>query len=178
MDLTRLLWQKKDAVLARWFDMIVGTYPTMSRIFLKKNSPIGNPAGVNTTRALGGLYADLLEEDGVTEKTPIYMDEVMRIRAVQEFKPSEATAVIFMLKNAIREELSSELKDVAMLRDLMDLELKIDSLARMAFDLHSRCREQLYEMRVDEVKRRVSGLLRRHNLKVDYPEDTPGTEKG
>jgi hypothetical protein len=177
MDLTRLLWQKKDAVLNRWFDMIVGTYPTMSRIFLKKNSPIGNPAGVNTSRALGGLYAELLEEN-FSDMTPVYLDEVMRIRAVQEFKPSEATAVIFMLKQAIRDELSSELKDVDILRELMVLELKIDSLARIAFDLHSRCREQLYEMRVDEVKRRVSGLLRKYGLKVDDPGDVPGMDKG
>jgi hypothetical protein len=33
-------------------------------------------------------------------------------------------------------------------------------------------------MRVDEVKRRVSGLLRRHNLQVDYPDQGPGSEKG
>jgi hypothetical protein len=104
------------------------------------------------------------------------MDEIMRIRAVQEFEPSQATAIIFMLKNAIRKELASELKDADLLRELLDLELKIDSLARMAFDLHSRCREQLYEMRVDEVKRRVSGLLRRHNLIVEPPGEVPGPE--
>lgn len=175
--MTRLLWQKKDEVLKRWFDLIVETYPVMSRIFLKKNSPIGNPAGVNMSRALGGLYADLLDK-GVTERTEVYMDEIIRIRAVQEFKPSQATAVIFMLKEAIRKELAPELNDVDLLRELMDLELKIDSLARMAFDMHSKCREQLYEMRVEEVKRRVSGLLRKHDLKVDYPDWNPGSEEG
>lgn len=169
MDLTRLLWQKKDAVLNRWFDLVTETYPALSRIFLKKNSPIGNPAGVNMSRALGGLYADLLDQ-GTTDKTEVYMDEIIRIRAVQDFKPSDATAVIFMLKNAIRQELASELDNVGLLRELMDLELKIDTLARLAFDMHAGCREQLFQMRVDEVKRRVSGLLRRHNLKVDYPE--------
>jgi hypothetical protein len=177
MDLTRLLWQKKDAVLNRWFDLIVETYPALSRIFLKKNSPIGNPAGVNMAHALGGLYADLLDQ-GTTDKTEVYIDEIIRIRAVQEFKPSDATAVIFMLKNAIRQELASELNSVDMLLELLDLELKIDTLARLAFDMHSGCREQLFQMRVDEVKRRVSGLLRRHNLKVDYPDQGPGPEKG
>jgi len=177
MDLTRLLWQKKDAVLNRWFDLITGTYPALSRIFLKKNSPIGNPAGVNMAHALGGLYADLLEQ-GTTDKTEVYIDEIIRIRAVQEFKPSEATGVIFLLKNAVRDELGSELNSVDGLRELLELELKIDALARMAFDQHLGCREQLYEMRVDEVKRRVSGLLRRHNLQVDYPDQGPGSEKG
>lgn len=177
MSLNRLLWQKKDAVLKRWFELIVETYPALSRIFLKKNSPIGNPVGVNMSRALGGLYADLLGE-GVTERTEIYVDEIIRIRAVQEFEPSRATAVIFMLKNAIRRELAAELDNVDLLRELMDLELKIDSMARMAFDLHSKCREQLYIMRVEEVKRQVSGLLRRYDLQVDYPGGSPGLEEG
>jgi hypothetical protein len=175
MDLTRLLWNKRESVLRRWFDLIVETYPGLSQIFLKKKSPIGNPVGVNINRSLAGLYDDLLDA-GASERTLSYLDEVIRIRAVQEFTPSQATDAIFLLKKAIREETAKEVNDAGGLRQLMDLELKIDELARMAFDLHSRCREQLYEMRVDEVKRRVSGLLRRHNLKVDLPGSCPGPE--
>jgi len=38
---------------------------------------------------------------------------------------------------------------------------RIDELALLAFDLYTKCREQMHEARVNEAKRRVFALERR-----------------
>jgi hypothetical protein len=54
-------------------------------------------------------------------------------------------------------------------RELAELDGEIDRLALVAFDVYARCREILFNIRVDEVKRHVSGLLRRLNRNNDPP---------
>jgi hypothetical protein len=44
----------------------------------------------------------------------------------------------------------------------MDLEDRIDEMALLAFDVFMRCREQLYEVRANEARRRLSILERAH----------------
>jgi len=44
--------------------------------------------------------------------------------------------------------------------DLSILEARIDEMALLAFDVFMRCREQLYEIKVNEARRSVSVLDR------------------
>ena len=82
-----------------------------------------------------------------------FLDKVIRIRAVQEFSPSQALAFVFSLKEVIREVLGKEIRENHLQDQLLLIEKRIDALALRAFDVYVSCREEVYELRINEVKR-------------------------
>jgi hypothetical protein len=92
------------------------------------------------------------------------LDEIIRIRALQDCSPSQALAFVFLLKNVIREELAEELEQQNLVAELQDLESRIDGLALLGFDVYSKRREKIYEIRANEMKGRVSLLLRKAGI--------------
>ena len=69
--------------------------------------------------------------------------------------------LICYLKKVIRSVLRRELRVSEIRSDLDAFETRIDQVALFAFDIFVRCREQLYALRVDEVKRSVSTVFKR-----------------
>jgi hypothetical protein len=51
--------------------------------------------------------------------------------------------------------------DAQLAADLAELDERVDRIALMAFDIYVRCRDQVCELRINEVKRRVSWVLDR-----------------
>src|SRR5665647_234252 len=95
MQLATLLSQKKAAILGRWLNMIYDSYPPETAIFLRKEkNRFDNPAGYRISEGLEGLYGALLQE---MERDQVLtcLDEIIRIRALQNFTPSQALAFIF-----------------------------------------------------------------------------------
>ena len=167
MQLATLLSQKKAAILGRWLNMIYESYPPETAIFLRKEkNRFDNPAGYRISEGLEGLYGALLQE---MERDQVLtcLDEVIRIRALQDFAPSQALAFIFLLKNVIRQELAAEIQAENLAAELLDLESRIDGLALLGFDVYTKRREKIYEIKADEAKRRVSGLMRKTGLTED-----------
>jgi len=65
------------------------------------------------------------------------------------------------LKTIARELLEQDLASGAVSREeLSDFDRKVDGLALCAFDVYMRCRENLFEVRMTEVKNRTHRLLR------------------
>ena len=167
MSLTTHLAQKKSAILGRWLTMIYESYPPETAIFLRKEkNRFDNPAGYRISEGLEGLYGALLQE---MERDQVLtcLDEIIRIRALQNFTPSQALAFIFLLKIVIREELAEEIRKENLAAELLDLESRIDGLALLGFDVYTKRREKIYEIKADEAKRRVSGLMRKTGLTED-----------
>jgi hypothetical protein len=167
MQLATLLSQNKAAILDRWLSMIYESYPPETAIFLRKEkNRFDNPAGYRISEGLEGLYGALLQE---MERDQILtcLDEIIRIRALQNFTPSQALAFIFLLKVVIRQELAEEIQKENLAAELLDLESRIDGLALLGFDVYTKRREKIYEIKADEAKRRISGLMRRTGLTED-----------
>ena len=172
MSLFDTLAARRKTVLDRWFDAIVKTYPGLSAVFLHKKHAFGNPVGTNISAALEGVYGELLAPefgDGATAQ----VESIMRIRSVQDFTPAQAAAVFFLLKPVVHEVCAAELA-AGGLDDYLVLESRIDALALLAFEAHSRFREQIFEMRIADFKQRYSGLLRRLNIVCELPGAGPG----
>src|SRR5665648_255213 len=158
MQLSTLLSQKKAAILGRWLNMIYDSYPPETAIFLRKEkNRFDNPAGYRISEGLEGLYGVLLQE---MERDQVLtcLDEIIRIRALQNFTPSQALAFIFLLKIVIRQELAEEIQKENLAAAMLDLESRIDGLALLGFDVYTKRREKIFEIKADEAKRRVSGL--------------------
>jgi hypothetical protein len=167
MQIAALLSQKKAAILGQWLAMIYESYPPETAIFLRKEkNRFDNPAGYRLSEGLAGLYNVLLQE---MERDQIMacLDEIIRIRALQNFTPSQALAFIFLLKIVIRQELAEEIQKENLAVELLDLESRIDGLALLGFDVYTKRREKIYEIKADEAKRRVSGLMRKTGLTED-----------
>jgi hypothetical protein len=50
------------------------------------------------------------------------------------------------------------------------LKKRIDAAALLAFDVYSQCRQQIYDIRVKEVRNEYGRLLERANLIKEIPE--------
>jgi len=164
MKLANLLEQKKSQIVARWINLLYDSYPPETAIFLKKEKDkFDNPIGYGISRGLNGLFETLVQEME-REQILAALDEVIRIRALQDCSPSQALAFIFLLKNIVREELAEELEKQNLLEELQEMDSRIDGLSLLGFDVYTRRREKLQEMRINEVKNRVSGFLRKSGM--------------
>lgn len=151
LGLERLLLQKKTAICQKWLHLIFESYPSDTRRFLRQEKDrFLNPVGYITTREIETIYEGLIR--GMNpDRLSASLDNVIRIRAVQGFPPSQAIAFIFDLKKVVREELAGE-RENQLLEELLDFDARIDKLAALAMDIYMGCREQLFDIRIDEVK--------------------------
>lgn len=167
MQLTAHLSQKKSAILGRWLTTIYESYPPETAIFLRREKDrFDNPMGYRISQGLEGLYDALIQEMD-RERLLNFLDEIIRIRALQDFSPSQALAFIFLLKNVIRQELADEIQKENLAEEILDLESRIDGLALLGFDVYTKRREKLREIRVEEMKTRISGLMRKAGIGGD-----------
>lgn len=167
MQLATHLTEKKFAILGRWLTMIYESYPPETAIFLRKEkNRFDNPMGYRISEGLEGLYTALIQ-DMEKDKLLNYLDEIIRIRALQDFSPSQALAFIFLLKNVIRQELADEIRKENLGAEVLGLESRIDGLALLGFDVYIKRREKIWEIKADETKRSISGLMRKAGLGDD-----------
>jgi len=173
ITLEGLLSQKKSAIVRKWFDAILETYPAGTAKFLKaQKNQFANPVGAMISEGIDGLFEELL--NGVDpEKVSPFLDKVIRIRAVQDLTPTQAIAFVFVLKRLIREELGSDIQKHQLSDELLSLESRIDGLALLSFDIYMKCREQVYEIRATEWKNRLFRLLQKTNMMGEIPEEQP-----
>ena len=152
MKLLSLLSERKASLTDRWRQRLFESYPPETAIFLKKEkNRFDNPMGHQLSDGLGRILETLVQEMD-REQVVAALDEVIRVRALQNFTPSQALAFIFLLKNVIREELAPELKDGQFSPELQEVESRIDGMALLGFEVYTQRREKLYEIRVTEVK--------------------------
>ena len=170
MKLEDLLKQKAEPIRKRWLGLIIETYPADSHRFLREQKDrFANPVGTTLSRAVESLYHELLHGMD-SEKVNAALDEIVRIRAVQDFSPARAMTFVFLLKKVLREELDQEIKQsTAACEELLALEARVDEMALRGFDLYMNCREKVYEIRAREAKNHVSRLLQKAGLLCEVP---------
>lgn len=149
MSIEILLASKKKAIVQKWIDQVLDSYGSPD-FFKKQKDRFANPIGSTISNGLQNLYAILVEEKELGEAAKP-LEEIIKIRAVQEFSPSNAVFFVYILKNIVREELSKEKNREEVLETLSVLDSRIDEIALMAFDFYMDCRERLHQIRVNEV---------------------------
>jgi hypothetical protein len=178
MNLKNLLSKKKKSILKRWFDLILETYPPETSLFLKgQKDRFTNPVGATIYQGIEDIFDELIQEMD-SEKISTFLDNIIRIRAVQDFTASQAIAFIFLLKNVIREKLEKEIKEKGISEELLRFESGIDDLALLSFDIYMKCREQIYELKANEVRTWTCNLLKRAKViyEIEDQELTPGMD--
>jgi hypothetical protein len=169
MELKTLLIQKRKAILDRWLAQILKTYPADAARFMGlQNDRFANPVGRIFQTETETIFDVLIgnAEAGAIDNS---LEQINKIRAVQDFSASQAVAFIFFLKTAIREELASDLTEAGLIRQLLSLESQIDGLALNTFDSYMHCREKLFEVRCNDIRRQASlfGNQAKNRHKID-----------
>ncbi|MCL1979613.1 MAG: RsbRD N-terminal domain-containing protein [Proteobacteria bacterium] len=150
MEVTEALARKKREILSLWIERTLDSYVAPG-FFKTASDPFANPVGSNITAGLTALF-DLLLAEADIQAFDKPLDQVVRIRAVQEFTPAQAVAPFLELKWVVKQVLSGD-QGFEPLRGKLDvLDCQIDRMALAAFNIYSECREQLYRNRIRELK--------------------------
>ncbi|MEF3695959.1 RsbRD N-terminal domain-containing protein [Desulfolutivibrio sp.] len=171
-----LLAQKKDDILDRWFDLTLATYaPETAVLWKKQKDRFANPVAYRFKIGMEGVLNELVN----TSETPTaavfepHLDEIVRVRAVQDFTPAQAVAFIYLLKQAARDVLWEEVSQNGRFTELFELESRIDVLALICLDIYCKCREKLFQLRINQINTQYSRLLKRAGLVCEIDPETP-----
>ncbi len=150
--LENILAQKKKSILGKWLKSIADAHPAGSKLLVDKDQ-FTNPVGHILSSEIEVLFDELLSGQIDSETTKVSLDALIRSRAVQDFSPGEAVGFVFLLKDAIRNELKGQVKEKGVATELMKFEEEIDNLACQAFNVYTGCRERINTIRINEIKR-------------------------
>lgn len=160
MKLAVLLEQKRRDILHRWFSLIAGEYPRDVSHFLRlETDRFANPVGYVISTGIETLF-DEVTRGADPGKMISALNDIIRIRAVQDFSPSRAIGFVLLLKQAVREELTADVEGFSpgdageTWEELVRFESKIDDLSSVASDVYARCREEIDRIKIREAKGR------------------------
>lgn len=141
--------RNREAVLERWFQSVLDSYPPDTARFMRSQKDrFRNPVGHTLREGLAALVDGLAEGRAPSELArPV--DDIVRIRAVQEFAPSAAVRFVFELGGILRETAGL---DEAPAEERAAAAGALEALALLAFDTYMACREKLFEIRVREIR--------------------------
>ncbi len=158
MALSAPLREKSSAIAQRWLADTLAAYPAESAAaFRREKDAFANPVG-HALRQGTCAAVDAFVEGKEPEEICSHLDEIVKIRAVQELKPSQAISFVFLLKEALRAALKPKDAGVESLGELAELERRVDMVALSAFDIYTSYRGQVSELRINEIKRSVARL--------------------
>jgi len=151
--LKQYLQQNRESILRGWFELTINTYgPEMVRFLKKEKNQFSNPVGNIIITSLESIYDGILNGDGVDEYHGL--EEIIKVRAVQDFSPSNALSFLFDLKNIIRTSFSKNEQKPETMEELADFDKRFDLLLMRAFDIYNNCRLKIQEIKMAEIKSR------------------------
>lgn len=181
MSLSELLAANKKAILDRWFQLVLDTYPADTSQFLRSQTDaFANPVGRAIAEGIGEVFDSIVGGEVDAAACP-YLEQTIRIRAVQDFPPSHALSFIFGLKLAVRDTISQQVDSEPLRDELTQFDARVDRLILGCFDIYATCRDKIHHIRADEVRKRTFTLLEQANLvspvtECDEGPGTPSTE--
>ncbi len=101
------------------------------------------------------IFLNLILNGNQDLEIKIFLNDIIKVRAVQNFLPSDAAGFILSLKNIIRKELGPEIRDEKLFDDFREIEAEIDKTALIAFDLFMEAREKIFQLRIQEIKNSI-----------------------
>lgn len=178
MNLMELLEERKSSIVKKWVHAVFENYPAdSSNFFVTQQDQFLNPIGHTISGCVSSIFDELLQGSEIEKFYPVLTD-MIKIKAVQDFAPSRAVAFLFFLKSVIREDADDEIRKQNLTRELTDFEARIDQLILLSFDIYMKCKESIYDLKNDHMRRMTFRLLRKANIVYDLEEaeSSPGEE--
>jgi hypothetical protein len=159
------LANQKQALLEKWLERTLATYPRQTLHFLHdEKDRFRNPVGHTLREGLATLLEEVTGEMDAARIRPA-LESIVRLRAVQDFTPSQAVGFIYLLREILDEELAGERsggftppwrgEPAPTSGGTWAVQRRIDELALLAFDLFMQCREEIFEIKAREARRQT-----------------------
>lgn len=159
----QLLEKNRKDLVAAWRRQILATYPEDTARFIRSEpNQFANPVGNVVTQGVEAVFDELLtasvggsltaSDEGSDERMLAALDDLIRIRSVQNFRPAEAVGIVFLLKKVVREKLGKEIGANDLYREQLLFEDRVDRMALLAFETYMRCREDLFAIKTRALK--------------------------
>jgi hypothetical protein len=150
MELDEAFRYYREKIVNQWVDYLLSTYES-SGFFQRERDLFANPVGGNTRQSLSKLFV-LLSVNADNHEFIPPIEQIMKIRAVQKFAPSEAVGPLHGIKHIVREVFSKSKETKHLVTKLSEFDFAVDLAVLVAFDVYMQCREQLYKVRIQEIK--------------------------
>ncbi|MBM3325377.1 MAG: hypothetical protein FJY65_00120 [Calditrichaeota bacterium] len=151
----------KAAILERWREAIIATYPVEARRYLQDNrSRFSNPIGLAVEQASAEVLDYIFAADGAALNCEALID-LIRIRGVQDWTASQAVGFIDELRDIIHRHLWSPVYMQGRTEVYFRWLRRLDAVELAAFDIYVAQREKLADIRVDEFRRRYAKIIER-----------------
>lgn len=162
MTLQEKLIPYKDEISAAWLEAVNGTYPFNTIGFLRtKSNPFINPVGERNKQAANTFCECILAENPTQDMVRSTMEDFIKVRAVQEFSVEDAIGILLAFKPIVRKTAKEKkLLEASQLENLQSIEANVDALVLMAAAVYSQSREQIAQLRIEEIKRKHAHVIR------------------
>jgi hypothetical protein len=162
-----LLKKNRRIIIEKWFGMVLESYEAYAIKFLKKNqNQFGNPVGHAIQIGIEEIF-DLLLLNSDSLEWPKSMEEIVKIRAVQDFSPSKAIEFPFLLKKVLSNTLAADIKKHNLFESQQNFEQKIDQMALSAFDMYMEAKKKLFQIKINEIKSGMYYTIQEHSAQFD-----------
>jgi hypothetical protein len=155
---------REEDIARQWLEKMGQSYPAQTAAFIAaQEDPFANPVGDRARRAARALARVLTTPRPLPaeeEELAAALDDLMRVRAVQALTPEEAVGSFFALKAILRASAAAVGGGEEAAGELADLDARVDRIVLAAFGKYSRCRETLFALRAEEIRRRHARLSR------------------
>ncbi len=147
----QLLDAHRETILQQWLDSALGLFP--------EKMGYATPVAMELSRALELILSSLGKGESDYKEA---LEDVTRILAVQDILPSKALSIFLepklmlrdiMLKTTVPGTLAQEVQEA--------FNSRFDILTLEAFDSYMQHREKIYQLKVEEGRRRMFMALRR-----------------
>ncbi len=175
MAILHIFKDHKTAIVQEWIEAVFNSYPLDTTGFLRtKHDDFCNPVGEMTNTIANNLYDAAAGEQVDEETLKQALMRFVRLRAVQNFPPSQGIGILYVFKQIFREKLLPICKKYAQIDAYLEAESRIDTLALMALDIYMDSRETLAEQRIKEIRDQHSQVVRwaQRNKVLDVQDKT------
>lgn len=140
----------KIALLEQWLDCALALFPEK----MENSTPVAMMLSGSLEALLSGLGESKIDSQHA-------LDDLTRLLAVQSMPPSRALSIFFELKLILRAIMMKTPVAVRLSQEALEsCNLRLDALTLEAFDSYMQHREKIYQLKVEEGRRRMFMALR------------------
>ncbi len=168
MGVKERLSEVQSEIVTDWFKSTMKEYSgKAAAVYTNSGNQFANPVGSTFSKAMETIMSNLVGDEDNQEEVKSKLDDVVRIRALQNFSPSDSLEFIFRLKDILLKYLEKDL-NAGNFRELLKIEAEIDRLTQICFDTYAKSREKLFELRNREIQSQAQVLLKRANIEYSF----------
>jgi hypothetical protein len=165
MTIEDFLIRNREKICRDWEEKTLSSYSKhASNLYGRDKNRFSNPVGNQLRSAISLCFQYLIEAETSPETLTPVLSDFIRIRAVQDFRPSDAVGFILQLKDVVWELLNNHPELDRLVTEWVRIQSKIDCLTCLAFDIYVESRQRVFEVRIKELKRTGYRYLREIDL--------------